>query len=122
MSFIYSILTTPTNQAKTFSLDADGKLVKSSLANPTKGTFSKHSVETIEAFARDLNNITINQTIILGQPHRPDGTALQVGEKIGLTIKAKPSDSAISIVWFEHPGRFARQPLRSCLPTAGFEV
>ena len=95
MSFIYSILTTPTNQAKTFSLNADGQLVKSSIANPTKGTFSTHSVETIGAFARDLNNITTKQTIILGQPHRPDGTPLQVGEKIGLTIKAKPSESSI---------------------------
>ena len=95
MSFIYSILTTPTNQAKTFSIDADGKLIKSSLANPTKGTFSTHSVESVRDFAHALDNITTKQTVILGQPHRPDGTALQAGEKVGLTIKAKPSLSAI---------------------------
>jgi len=91
----YSVLTADTNQAKSLSL-VDGKLVKSSLANPTRGHFTAHSCETLHDFAEHINRLTIKQSLIIGSIVRPDKTVLAVGEKIALTIKDKPRDNAVS--------------------------
>lgn len=94
MTLHYCLLTTDTNQAKSFSL-ADGKLVKTSIANSTRGNFSAHTCETLNEFASALNSITIKQSLILGGIERLDGTQLAPGEKIALTTKAKPRDNAV---------------------------
>lgn len=94
MTLHYCILSTDTNQAKSFSL-ADGKLVKTSMANSTRGTFSARTCNTLQEFANTLNSITIKQSLILGGITRLDGTQLQPGEKIALTTKAKPRENAV---------------------------
>ena len=95
MTLHYAILTTDTNQAKSFSL-ADGKLVKTSIANSTKGHFSAHTCETLNEFANALKKITIKQSLILGGIVRQDGTQLAPGEKIALTVKDKPKPNAVA--------------------------
>jgi putative DNA primase/helicase len=91
----YSILTADTNQAKSLSI-VDNKLVKSSLANPTRGYFTAHACNTLHEFADHINKLTVKQSLIIGSVVRPDKTVLAVGEKIALTTKAKSRDNAVS--------------------------
>jgi hypothetical protein len=91
----YSILTADTNQAKSLSI-VNNKLVKSSLANPTRGYFTAHTCNTLHEFADHINKLTVKQSLIIGSVVRPDKTVLAVGEKIALTTKAKPRDNAVS--------------------------
>lgn len=91
----FAILTTKsTNQCKVLSLE-HGVLVKESIANCFDGYFLQCQVSTLEAFADVLDKFTAKQSLILGTPHRQDGTALQAGEKINLTTKNNPTPKAI---------------------------
>jgi len=94
VAFNFCILTADTNQAKSFAI-VNGQLQKSSIANATRGSFSAHSVQSLPDFVAVLNTITIKQSLILGGIVRTDGTVLADGEKIALTIKAKPKDNAV---------------------------
>lgn len=54
----FSILTTKsTNQCKTFSLNNDGGLVKSSIANAYDGVFKVHAVQTMVALSGVLDRM-----------------------------------------------------------------
>jgi hypothetical protein len=88
----YAILTSSTDQAKTLVL-VDGKVKKSSLANPHTGHFLA-CAGSLADFANTLNTMTVKQSLIVGAVHRPNGVALAVGEKIALTTVKNPKPNA----------------------------
>ena len=91
----FTLLTTrSTNQCKMISLE-HGALVKTSIANAHDGEFEVYQVNTLAEFEQVVSALNFKQSLILGTPHRQDGTALQTGEKIGLTTKDKPSANKI---------------------------
>ena len=84
----YAILTASTDQAKTLVL-VDGKVVKSSVANPTRGHFLA-CAGSLSDFANTLNTMTVKQSLIVGAVHNPNGAVLAVGNKIALTTVKNP--------------------------------
>jgi putative DNA primase/helicase len=91
----FAILNTKsTKQCKIISLN-HGALVKESIANAYDGHFEACQVHTLSDFEQVLTALTAVQSLILATPHRQDGTALQAGEKIGLTTKDKPTINRI---------------------------
>lgn len=84
----YAILTASTDQAKTLVL-VDGKVVKSSVANPTRGHFLA-CAGSLSDFANTLNTMTVKQSLIVGAVHNPNGAVLAVGNKISLTTVNNP--------------------------------
>lgn len=59
---------TPEILTKTFSLDANGKLIKHKCGHLVRGTFEVRDIPSPSAFVNELNNIQYNQAFVFGVP------------------------------------------------------
>src|SRR5690606_859151 len=108
----FSIVTAtrPRLLAKAFSLDAQGRLVKASVADMAAGTIERRDVPDLRAFAALLDSLDPAQALVYGLPHAR-GHAL---EHSPVTTQADPegsldSGSAIArtndfLRWERRPG------------------
>jgi putative DNA primase/helicase len=94
--FEFTILNSDSElQTKIFNLNDNGGLEKTSAASAYDGHFKVHQSASLTEFNALLDKLKPRQSLIIGTPHRHNGTPLLVGEKIALTTSKKPSKTAI---------------------------